>query len=242
MLVLVTGSGTGIGRACALEFAKKGADLLLLCNKSLHPARDVAIQAKKLGVQATVFEVDLKDPMEIKKVAGEITRSVGAPDVIVNNAGVWYGGLIQDMTTQKIEEIFHVNTKAMMHICRFFVPSMVERKSGCIINISSMWGQVGASFESVYSASKGAVDAFTKSLAKELGPSGIRVNAVSPGVILTDMCKCYSEDDLDALAKESALQRNGQPEDVARAVVFLASEDASFITGQILGVNGGMQI
>ena len=242
MLVLITGAGTGIGKACAMEFAKQGADLILLCHKSLHLAREVAIAAKEFGVKAIVYDVDLKDVGAIRKVVKEIPTSLGTPDVIINNAGMWYGGQVQDMASQKIDELFNVNIKAMIELTKGLVPGMIERHSGSIINVSSMWGQVGASCESVYSATKGAVDAFTKSLAKELGPSGIRVNAVAPGVILTDMCKCYSEEDLKALADESALQRNGQPEDVANVVYFLSSDKASFITGQVIGVNGGIQI
>ena len=242
MLALITGAGTGIGKACAIEFAKQGADLILLCHKSLHLAREVAIAAKGFGVKAIVYDVDLKDLGAIRKAVKEIPLTHGVPDVIVNNAGMWYGGLVQDMPSQNIDELFNVNIKAMIELTRGFVPGMVERHSGAIVNVSSMWGQVGASCESIYSATKGAVDAFTKSLAKELGPSGIRVNAVSPGVILTDMCKCYSEEDLNALANEAALQRNGQPEDVANLVYFLTTDKASFITGQVIGVNGGIQI
>ena len=130
----------------------------------------------------------------------------------------------------------------MFLLCKAFVPGMVSRKSGCIINLSSMWGQVGASCESAYAAAKGGVDAFTKSLAKELGPSGIRVNAVSPGCILTDMCAGYSDDTLRELADETPLGRNGTAQDIANAVAFLASDKASFITGQILGVNGGIVV
>ena len=250
--VLVIGSGPIIiGQAAEFDYAgtqaclalkEEGYDVILLCHKSLHQARELSTIIRELGRNAAAYDVDLRDPIEIKKAATNIIRMVGTPDVIVNNAGVWHGGVIQDMKTAKIEEMFNVNIKAMIHICKEFVPSMVERKSGSIINISSMWGQSGSSCESVYSATKGAVDAFTKSLAKELGPSGIRVNAVAPGVILTDMCKYYSEDDLRVLAEDTPLQRNGQPEDVANAVTFLVSEKASFITGQIIGVNGGILI
>jgi len=242
MLVLITGAGTGIGRACALEFSKNKADIILLCHKSLDKAKELAEEIKSLNCKAFVFDVDLTKPSSIEKAAKEIQNSIGTPDVIVNNAGVWFGGLLQDMTEKQINEIFDVNIKAPIYLTKAFVPSMVERQSGCIVNISSMWGQVGSSCESIYSASKGSIDAFTKALAKELGPSGIRVNAVSPGVILTDMCSCYNEEDLKALANESALQRNGTPEDIANVVYFLATEKASFITGQIIGVNGGIQI
>ena len=242
MLVLITGAGTGIGAACAMEFAQRGADLILLCNKSLAGAQEVSQKAAMLGRRAEVFAVDLRDEEALMRTSQAIISSIGTPDVIVNNAGVWKGGVLQDMSKEDIDEIFNVNVKGMINVCKAFAGPMIDKKSGSIVNISSMWGSVGASCESIYAASKGAVDAFTKSLAKELGPSGIRVNAVAPGVILTDMCACYSKEVLDALAEESAIGRNGQPEDVAKAVYFLASKDASFITGQIIGVNGGIQI
>ncbi len=242
MLALVTGAGTGIGRACALELANNGYNVLIFCNKSLGKAMNTAEACRAAGVSAEVFCVDISSTEELEATANAIVAKYGAPDVVVNNAGIWCGGQIQDMTDKQFEDIMNVNVLGMFRVCRALVPAMISRRSGSIVNISSMWGQNGASCESVYSASKGAVDAFTKSLAKELGPSGIRVNAVSPGVILTDMCAGYSREELKALAEESALGRNGAPEDVAKAVAFLASDNASFITGQILGVNGGIQI
>lgn len=242
MLALVTGAGTGIGRACALELANNGFDMLIFCNRSVIEAIETAEACKTAGVSAEVFCVDISDADALGATANAIIEKYGVPDVVVNNAGVWCGGQLQDMTDEQFDSIMDVNIRAMFRICRALVPAMISRKSGSIINISSIWGQVGASCESLYSASKGAVDAFTKSLAKELGPSGIRVNAVSPGLILTDMCSGYSDEDLKVLAGETPLGRNGTPEDVAKAVAFLASDNASFITGQILGVNGGIQI
>lgn len=242
MLVLITGGGTGIGRACAIEFAKEGADLVLLCNKSVVGANDAAEKARSLGVKAEVFSLDLRDEAAINRTAAAIIANIGTPDVIVNNAGVWKGGVLQDMDANVINAIFDVNIKGMMYLTKAFADAMIEKRKGSIINISSMWGQSGASCESVYSASKGAVDAFTKSMAKELGPSGIRVNAISPGVILTDMCAGYPQEVLDDLASQSALLRNGLPEDIANVATFLASDKAAFITGQIIGVNGGIQI
>ncbi|MCQ2553894.1 MAG: SDR family oxidoreductase, partial [Clostridia bacterium] len=151
MLVLVTGAGTGIGRACALEFAKQDADLVLLCNKSVGSANEVANQICSMGRSAKVFCVDLRDASSVISTANEILNTLGAPDVIVNNAGSWHGGVIQDMTAEEIDDILGVNVKGMINICKAFAPAMIERHSGCIINITSMWGQTGASCESVYS-------------------------------------------------------------------------------------------
>ncbi len=242
MLAFVSGAGRGIGAACALALARDGCDVIVNYNRSEAAARKVAEQAEAMGRRSVLCCLDVSDSGAVNAVCSELVHRYGAPDILVNNAGVSISGLVQDVTDMQWQTLMDSNLKSMFNLCRAFVPGMVSRKSGCIINISSMWGQVGASFESIYSASKGGVDAFTRSLAKELGPSGIRVNAVSPGCILTDMCACYSEEDLKALADETALGRNGTPQDIANAVAFLASEKASFITGQILGVNGGMVI
>ncbi len=242
MLAFISGAGRGIGAACAVELARQGFDIIINYNKSRQGAEEVAAAVVKRGSKAILCRLDVSDPGAVNAVCSELIRMHGVPDVLVNNAGVSISGLVQDVTDTQWQEVMDGNLRSMFSLCRAFVPGMVSRKSGCIINISSMWGQAGASFESVYAASKGGVDAFTKSLAKELGPSGIRVNAVAPGCILTDMCAGYSEEDLAALAEESALGRNGTPEDIANAVAFLASDKASFITGQILGVNGGLVI
>ena len=242
MLAFVSGASRGIGAACAIELARSGFDVIINYNKSEKAAKKVAEQVEALGQKAVLCRIDVSDYGAVNAVCSELVHRYGAPDVLVNNAGVSLSGLIQDVTEEQWDILMDGNLKSMFNLCKAFVPGMVSRKSGCIVNISSMWGQVGASYESIYAASKGGVDAFTKSLAKELGPSGIRVNAVSPGCILTDMCACYSEADLKALEEETVLGRNGTPQDIANAVAFLASDRASFITGQILGVNGGMVI
>ena len=242
MLAFISGASRGIGAACAVELARQGFDIIINYNKSRQTAEEVAAAVVKRGSKAILCRLDVSDPAAVNAVCSELIRMHGVPDVLVNNAGISISGLVQDMTVDQWDELMNGNLRSMFLLCRAFVPGMVSRKSGCIINISSMWGQAGASFESVYAASKGGVDAFTRSLAKELGPSGIRVNAVAPGCILTDMCAGYSEAELKALAEEAPLGRNGTPEDVAGAVAFLASEKASFITGQILGVNGGLVI
>ena len=242
MLAFVSGASRGIGAACALELARSGCDIIVNYNRSEAAAKEAATNIEKLGRRAVLCKLDVSDSGAVNAVCSELVHRFGAPDILVNNAGISISGLVQDVTDFQWQSLLDGNLKSMFNLCRALVPGMVSRKSGCIVNISSMWGQVGASYESVYAASKGGVDAFTKSLAKELGPSGIRVNAVSPGCILTDMCAGYSEEDLKALAEETCIGRNGTPQDIANAVAFLASEKASFITGQILGVNGGMVI
>ena len=242
MLAFISGASRGIGAACALALAREGCDIILNYKSSRTAAERTESRIGVLGRKTWLCQFDVSDPEAVRTGCEKIIKDIGVPDILINNAGVSISGLVQDVSDSDWDALMGANLRGMFNLCREFVPGMVERKSGCIVNISSMWGQTGASFESVYSASKGGVDAFTKALAKELGPSGIRVNAVSPGCILTDMCAEYSEDDLDALAEQTALGRNGTPEDIANAVAFLASEKAAFITGQILGVNGGMVI
>ena len=242
MLAFVSGASRGIGAACAEELAKLGFDVVINYRSSDKAAAEVAAGIERLGRKAYLRCFDVSDSAAAEKECAAIVDELGPVDVLVNNAGVSISGLVQDMTELQWDALLDTNLKGTFNLCKGFVPAMVSQKSGCIINISSMWGQTGASFETVYSASKGGIDAFTKALAKELGPSGIRVNAVSPGCILTDMCAVYSDADLKALAEETALGRNGTPKDIANAVAFLASDKASFITGQILGVNGGMVI
>ena len=242
MLAFISGASRGIGAACALALAGEGCDIILNFKNNRAAAELTESRIGALGRKTWLFQFDVSDPGAMRKGCEKILKDIGVPDILVNNAGVSISGLVQDVSDSDWDTLMGANLKGMFNLCREFVPGMVERKSGCIVNISSMWGQTGASFESVYSASKGGIDAFTKALAKELGPSGIRVNAVSPGCILTDMCAGYSKEDLKALAEQTVLGRNGTPQDIANAVAFLASDKASFITGQILGVNGGMVI
>lgn len=163
----------------------------------------------------------------------------GKIDLVVNNAGMAYSGLLQDMTENEINSLIAADLTGVIYSCRFAADCMVKNHSGNIINISSVWGVAGASCEAVYSAAKGGVIAFTKAMAKELAPSGIRVNCISPGVIKTKMLDCYTLDDLQSLADETPLGRIGTPADVAKAVKFLSSDDSEFITGQNLIVDGG---
>jgi 3-oxoacyl-[acyl-carrier protein] reductase len=228
---VVTGGSRGIGAATVTHLAALGHRVYFFYNQSAEAA---AALAAKTG--ATPIRCNVAD---IQAVAAAF-RQIGHVDNLVCNAGIWKGGLVQDISETDWDRLFDVNVKGVYNCIKAALPSFLNHHSGSIVTVSSMWGQVGASCESAYAATKGAVIALTKSLAKELGPSGIRVNCVAPGVILTDMCAGYSEEDLQALANETPLGRNGQPEDVAKAIAFLL--EAEFITGHVLNVDGGFVI
>lgn len=228
---VITGGSRGIGAAAVAEFAKRGDRVFFLYEKEHEAARAVA---ESTG--ATAICADVSD--------GEAVRAaferIGPVDVLVCNAGICHYGLMSSMEEAQWDRIFDVNVKGIYHCVNAAMSGFLAKQSGCIITVSSMWGEVGSSCEAAYSATKGAILALTKALAKELGPSGIRVNAVSPGVILTDMCAGVDPQVLEALRQETPVGRNGLPEDVAKAMVFLS--EADFITGQVLPVNGGFNI
>ena len=231
MTTVITGGSRGIGAAAAELFAAKGHRVYFLYEKEHEAARGVA---EKTG--ATPICCDVADEEAVKAAFSQI----GDVDILVNNAGICYYGLISQMTGAQWDRIFNVNVKGIFHCVNAAMPAFLRKQRGCIINVSSMWGRTGASCEAAYSATKGAVIALTKALAKELGPSGIRVNAVAPGVILTDMCAGVSQDILEEMAQEAPVGRNGTPMDVARAMEYLA--EAEFVTGHILNVDGGYVI
>ncbi len=228
---VVTGGSRGIGAAIVAAFAKRGDRVFFLYEKEHEAAK--AVEA---NTGATAICCDVADGNAVSKAFAQI----GAVDILVCNAGIYRGGLIHQVSSDDWDRLFDVNVKGIYHCVKSAMPAFLQTHSGCIITISSMWGQVGASCESAYSATKGAVIALTKALAKELGPSGIRVNGIAPGVVLTDMCAGYPEEVLEALREETPVGRNGIPEDIANAALYLA--DATFVTGQILGVNGGFII
>ena len=242
MLALVTGASKGIGRACALELAKEGFDIIVHCSSDIEGASKTAESIRALGRKAHLFAMDFSDPENVHNFCSGVMEHIGLPDVLVNNAGVSYPSLIQDITLDDWDYLMNVNLKAAFIICRDFVPAMIERRSGSIVNIASIWGRTGAAMESAYCASKGVLVMFSKALAQELGPSGIRVNCVSPGCIDTAMNAGYSEEEKKDLKDRTPLGRFGTPEEVGRAVAFLASEKASFITGADLLVDGGFSI
>lgn len=231
MDVVVTGGSRGIGAAVVRRFAARGDRVAFLYERSTHAAAALSKETGAAGLQADVANQ--------AAVQDAFSKLLGV-DVLINCAGIAQQGLISQITPDAWDRMFAVNVKGIYHCVNAALPYMLRRQAGSIVNISSIWGQTGASCEACYSATKGAVIALSKALAKELGPSGIRVNCVAPGVIETDMLRCYDQASLDSLAQETPLGRNGTPEDVAEAVEYLAC--ASFVTGQVLGVSGGFVI
>ena len=229
--VVITGGSRGIGRAAVELFAGKGYRVFFLYEKNDAAAREVS---GKTG--AVPIRCDVADSAAVKAAF----RQIGDVDILICNAGICFYGLMQSMPEADWDRIFAVNVKGVYNCVNAALPSFLRKQKGSIVTVSSMWGRVGSSCEAAYSATKGAVIALTKALAKELGPSGIRVNCVAPGVILTDMCAQVDPETLDALAQEAPLGRNGTPEDVAKAMEYLAN--AEFVTGNVLNVDGGFAI
>ena len=229
--VIITGGSRGIGAAAVEAFAARGDRVYFLYEKNHEAANAVA---EKTG--ATPICCDVADGSAVKAAFEAISDA----DILVCNAGIMHFGLMSMMDEGQWDRIFDVNVKGIYHCVNAVMPHFLKKQKGCILTVSSMWGQVGASCEAAYSATKGAVIALTKALAKELGPSGIRVNCVAPGVILTDMCANVEPDVLAEMAEETPVGRNGRPEDVAKALIALA--DAEFVTGHVLSVNGGYVI
>lgn len=240
--VLITGASRGIGAQCALAFAKAGCDVALNYCRSEEKALALIKEIQALGVRACAVQADVADSMQVKRMFETVRAELGTVDVLVNNAGVAHVGLLTDMTDDEWRRLIDTDLSGTFYCCREALPDMIRAHSGVIVNIASMWGEVGASCEAAYSAAKAGVIGLTKALAKEVGPSGVRVNAVSPGVVMTDMMAGFSDEDVAALKEETPLIQLGMPEDIADAVIFLASEKARFITGQVLSVNGGMVI
>ncbi|MDE7122070.1 MAG: 3-oxoacyl-ACP reductase FabG [Oscillospiraceae bacterium] len=232
----ITGASGGIGSAIARKLAGDGYFVIL----HYHHNTQAEELAKKL--HGVAIQADLSDISEIEKMTESVIKTAGHVDVLINNAGMSVSGLLTDISPDVRKKIFAVNILGAMECTRLLLPQMIHRKSGNIINISSMWGQVGASCEVDYSATKAAMIGFTKALAQEVAPSQIRVNCVAPGVIRTGMLDGYNAETLQNLAEETPLGRLGTPEDIANAVRFLCSPEADFITGQMLSVNGGFII
>ena len=237
--ILVTGASRGIGRAAAIALAGDGWSVGVGYHTSPDRAAEVCSVIRASGGEAEPFAIDVCDTTSVNAAVAAAEARFGALDGLVLSAGVADQRLLQDVDDETYARIMETNLGGAFRVVRAALPGMIRRKTGNIVLLSSMWGQVGGSCEVVYSAAKAGVIGFCRALAKEVAPSGIRVNCVSPGVILTDMTKPLGEETLAALAEETPLGRNGIPEDVAGAIRFLVSPESSFITGQVLPVNGG---
>jgi len=240
--VLITGASRGIGAATARLFAQKGWAVAVNYRNSREAAEELVSEIRKNGGTALAIPADVGDPEQVEAMFRTAERELGQIEALVNNAGIAQQKLFTDLTDEDWDELFRVDVKGVFLCCRRALPAMIRRHRGVIVNISSMWGQVGASCEVHYSAAKAAVIGLTRALAKEVGPSGIRVNCIAPGVIQTEMNGNLTPETLEALKEETPLELLGDPADVAKAAWFLTSEDSAFITGQVLGVNGGMVI
>lgn len=240
--VLITGASRGIGAACAREFARDGYRVAINYHKSEEKALALCEELTSLGTEAIAVCADVGDSAAVDEMVKQVEERFGRIDVLVNNAGIALQKLVTETSDEEWDRMISTDLSAAFRCARAVAPAMIRAHSGYIVNIASMWGEVGASCEVAYSAAKAGVIGLTKALAKELGPSGIRVNAISPGVIMTDMMAGFSPSDIEALKEEIPLGVLGVPEDIAHAAVFLSSDKARFITGQVLGVNGGMVI
>ena len=239
---VITGSSRGIGAAIAIKLANKGYNIVINYNNSRSDAMGVLEKVRKTGVMAIALKGDVSNYEESKYVVEKALEEFNHIDVLVNNAGVSMHKLFTDMTPDECSRILAINLGSVFNFSRLVLPNMIKNHNGKIINISSIWGITGAALESVYSASKAAVIGFTKALAKEVGPSGINVNCIAPGVIDTDMNKNLSGEDIKKLIDNTPLERLGTAEDIANTVAFLCSEEAGFITGQVISPNGGFII
>ncbi len=237
--VIITGASKGIGAATAILFAQKGYNVVINYNNSFQSADILCRSLVENGFSAVLHKANVANKLEVDLMIKETIYKFGSVDVLINNAGVSYQNLITDTDEVDFDNIMDVNLKGVFNCCKAVTSPMVEAKCGKIINISSMWGQVGASCEVAYSAAKAGVIGLTKALAKELAPSGITVNCIAPGLIETSMNAHLSEEDINAFVEEIPVGRMGNADEIAAAAFFLASDEANYITGQVLGINGG---
>jgi 3-oxoacyl-[acyl-carrier protein] reductase len=239
-VAVVTGASRGIGKSIALEIAKAGAAVVVNYRDNEKEALKTLDEIEKIGGIAILIKADVSAYNEAKVLINKTIEHFGKIDILINNAGISQIGLFMDMDEKQWEKIINVNLNGVINCSHSVLPYMVNKKMGCIINISSMWGNTGASCEVIYSASKGAVNLFTKSLAKEMAPSNIRVNAVAPGVINTEMNSWLNKEEREELESEIPMGKFGDGEDIGKTVVFLCSDAAKYITAQVISVDGGI--
>lgn len=238
-IALVTGSSRGIGRAVAAELARKGWAVCVNYRVQQDCAEELVRQLESEGCRAMAVQADVSDRAQVNAMVRRVEEAFGPVSLLVNNAGIAGQALFQEITDELWHRYFSVNVDGAFHTIQAVLPHMLHEHAGCIVNVSSIWGQRGASCEVTYSCTKAALIGLTRSLAAELAPTQIRVNCVAPGVIRTDMLDALPAEVLPQLAQETPLGRLGTPEDIAHAVAFLASEQANFITGQVLTCDGG---
>lgn len=233
--VIVTGGSRGIGKAIAQKFAEEGYNVLL----NYHKSEFSAVETAKKYNNIDVFKADISSPKDVEAMINYAKEKYKKIDVLINNAGISSTGLLQDLSLEEWNHLFEVNVTGTFLVTREVLPHMIAQKGGKIINISSVWGLIGASTEVAYSATKAAIIGFTKALAKEVGPSNITVNSIAPGIVMTDMVSNLSVEEFDQIRNEIPLGQIGSTEDIADAAFYLASDSANYITGQVLSPNGG---
>ena len=235
--VLITGGSRGIGAAAVRRFAAEGWETAFCWRESETQARNLSEETGALAIRA-----DVTDSQAVRRMTEQVERTFGRIDVLINNAGCGQFGLLTDLTDEEWERLLAVNLSGPFYTIRAVLPGMIRRKSGCILNLSSIWEMCGASCETAYSAAKAGVIGLTKALAKEVGPSGIRVNCVAPGAVDTEMNARLTEQERKALIEETPLLRMGTTDEIAALLLFLAGEEASYLTGQVISPNGGLAV
>jgi len=237
MNILITGASRGIGKSVAIEFAKNKHNIIICAKSDLEGLQNTKRLVENEGVSCYIGLCDVTNEDSVKDFISDSAKAIGQTDILINNAGISYIGLLQDMSFEDWNKVLSTNLTSAFLMSKYVIPEMLKKQSGHIINISSVWGNIGASMEVAYSASKGGINSFTKALAKELAPSNISVNAISPGFIDTDMNTVFEKDELDAIFEEIPMGRAGSPSEVAKLIYKMATSD--YITGQIITIDGG---